>query len=113
MSVLFRLYRLGPSSHRVLAGTEQVQPRPMVLWWRLPVRVVLPVVLGTLLNALNSSMIAVALVSIQGEFHVGVEVVWMISGLYLANADAQPTMGRLADQFGARRVFSAGLVLVG
>jgi MFS family permease len=78
----------------------------------LPVRVVLPVVLGTLLNALNSSMIAVALVSIQGEFHAGAEVVWLISGLYLATAVAQPTMGRLADQFGPRRVFNTGLVLV-
>jgi MFS family permease len=57
-------------------------------------------------------MIAVALVSIQGEFHAGAEVVWLISGLYLATAIAQPTMGRLADQFGPRLVFNAGLVLV-
>jgi len=75
-------------------------------------RLVLPVVLGTLLNAVNSSMIAVALVDIQREFHAGAEVVWLVSGLYLATAVAQPTMGRLADRFGARRVFCWGLVIV-
>jgi MFS family permease len=75
-------------------------------------RLVLPVVLGTLLNAVNSSMIAVALVDIQHEFHAGAEVVWLVSGLYLATAVAQPTMGRLADRFGARRVFCCGLVIV-
>jgi MFS family permease len=77
-----------------------------------PIRVVLPVVLGTLLNALNSSMIAVALVDIQGEFHAGSEVIWLVSGLYVANTVAQPTMGRLADQFGPRRVFCCGLVMI-
>jgi MFS family permease len=75
-------------------------------------RLVLPVVLGTLLNAVNSSMIAVALVDIQHEFRAGAEVVWLVSGLYLATAVAQPTMGRLADRFGARRVFCLGLVVV-
>ncbi len=75
-------------------------------------RLVLPVVLGTLLNAVNSSMIAVALVDIQHEFHAGAEVVWLVAGLYLATAVAQPTMGRLADRFGARRVFCWGLVIV-
>jgi MFS family permease len=77
-----------------------------------PARVILPIVLGTLLNALNSSMIALALIDIQHEFHAGANVVWLVSGLYLATAVGQPTMGRLADQLGARRVFCAGLLLI-
>ncbi|TDP97452.1 sugar phosphate permease [Labedaea rhizosphaerae] len=79
---------------------------------RVPARLVVPLVLGTLLNALNSSMIAVALVAIGDEFHAGAEVVWLVSGLYLATAVGQPMMGRLADQFGPRRVFIAGLFIV-
>jgi MFS family permease len=79
---------------------------------RVPARLVVPLVLGTLLNALNSSMIAVALVAIGDEFHAGAEVVWLVSGLYLATAVGQPMMGRLADQFGPRRVFVVGLVIV-
>jgi MFS family permease len=80
---------------------------------RVPRRLVGAVVLGTLLNPLNSSMIAVALTRIQGDFHVTVgEVTWLISGFFLAAAIGQPLMGRLADLFGPRRVFITGLGLV-
>ncbi|MGZ2748952.1 MFS transporter [Burkholderia stagnalis] len=85
---------------------------------RLPARLVGPIVLGTLLNALNSSMIAVALVSIQQAFapagaaHARIDTMWLVSGLYLATAVGQPTMGRLADRFGAKRIFCIGLAIV-
>ncbi|MBN3821571.1 MFS transporter, partial [Paraburkholderia sp. Se-20369] len=85
---------------------------------RLPGKLVGPIVLGTLLNALNSSMIAVALVSIQQAFapsggaHVRIDTMWLVSGLYLATAVGQPTMGRLADRFGAKRIFCIGLAIV-
>ncbi|PCE34436.1 MFS transporter [Burkholderia ubonensis subsp. mesacidophila] len=85
---------------------------------RLPARLVGPIVLGTLLNALNSSMIAVALVSIQQAFapqgaaHERIDTMWLVSGLYLATAVGQPTMGRLADRFGAKRIFCIGLAIV-
>ena len=79
-----------------------------------PRRLVGAVIVGTLLNPLNSSMIAVALVPLQSDFRVSVALAsWLISGFYLAAAVAQPLMGRLADQFGARRVFGTGLLLVG
>ncbi|MEU4190465.1 MFS transporter [Kribbella sp. NPDC026611] len=68
--------------------------------------------LGTLLQPLNSSMIAVALVAIAADFHSGTETQWLVSGLYLATAVSAPTAGRLADLLGARRVFLAGLMLV-
>lgn len=79
---------------------------------RLPTRLVLPITLGTLLQALNSSMIAVALVTIQRDFHAGASASWLISGLYLATAVGAPTMGRLADLIGPRRVFLGGLAVV-
>ena len=80
---------------------------------RVPRRVVAAVVLGTLLNPLNSSMIAVALSRIQADLRVTVgEVTWLISGFLLVAAVGQPLMGRLADLFGPRRVFIAGLALV-
>lgn len=79
----------------------------------IPARLLLPLALGTLLNPLNSSMIAVALVSLQHEFAVGIATsTWLASGFYLVAAVGQPLMGRLADQFGARRLFIAGLVLM-
>lgn len=79
-----------------------------------PRRVVGALVLGTLLNPLNSSMIAVALVQIQHDFGVGVvDASWLISSFYLTSAVAQAVAGRLADRLGPRRVYCAGLVLVG
>src|SRR2546429_6659598 len=80
----------------------------------LPRSMLLTVAWGTLLNPLNSSMIAVALVPIQTAFRVGVgDATLLISGFYLAGAVGQPLMGRLADQFGPRRIFVAGLALAG
>lgn len=80
---------------------------------RVPRLLVATLAAGTLLNPLNSSMIAVALVQLQDAFSIGVgTVTWLISGFYVAAAVGQPLMGRLVDQFGARRLFMAGLVLV-
>ncbi len=78
-----------------------------------PHRIPAAVALGTLLNPLNSSMIAVALVDLQREFGVSLATSsWLISGFYLTASVGQPLMGRLADRYGPRRVFSAGLALV-
>ena len=79
---------------------------------RVPRRVVFAIVLGTLLNPLNSSMIAVALVTLHHDFRVDLGTsTWLISGFYLAGAVGQPLMGRLADLLGARRVFLTGLAV--
>ncbi|GAA1055139.1 MFS transporter [Agromyces luteolus] len=65
---------------------------------------------GTLLSALNSGMIAVALSTLRREFGVDVATVtWVISVYYLTSAVLQPIMGRLADRYGPRRVFAIGM----
>ncbi|UVJ40554.1 MFS transporter [Arthrobacter sp. CJ23] len=69
--------------------------------------------LGTSLNPLNSSMIAVALVVLREDFALDVgTVTWVITSFYLASAAGQPLMGRLADRFGPRRLFTFGMALV-
>ncbi len=76
-------------------------------------RFVTPLGLGSTLNPVNSTMISTALVPIAGDFHASVaQTGWLIAGLYLASAVAQPTMGRLADLFGPRRVYLVALILV-
>src|SRR5258708_37300902 len=68
---------------------------------------------GSVLNPVNSSIIAVALVSIGHAFGVGASATtWLVSALYLATAIGQPTMGRLADLAGPRRVYLAGTAAV-
>jgi MFS family permease len=69
--------------------------------------------LGTALNPLNSSMIAVALLALQHDFGLGLaDVTWVITIFYIASVVGQPLMGRIVDAFGARRTFVAGMVLV-
>lgn len=70
-------------------------------------------IVGTVLNPLNSSMVSVALVLFARDFGVGTgAVTWVVSAFYLAGCVGQPLMGRFADRFGPRRVFGAGMVLV-
>jgi MFS family permease len=69
--------------------------------------------LGTALNPLNSSMIAVALVVLRADFGLDVATVtWVVTSFYLTSAAGQPLMGRLADRFGPRRLFLWGMALV-
>jgi MFS family permease len=76
-------------------------------------RFVSPLLIGTLLNPVNSAMIATALVPIGRDLHAGpASTAWLVAGLYLAAAVGQPTMGRIADMYGPRKVIVAGLVLV-
>ncbi|OIK15630.1 MFS transporter [Bacillus sp. MUM 116] len=68
---------------------------------------------GTMLNPLNSSMISLALTSIQKDFHLSFTTVsWLISSFYLASAVAQPVTGKIGDLIGRKKTFIAGLFLV-
>jgi MFS family permease len=67
--------------------------------------------IGTVLNPINSSLIATALTPIGRDLQVGAnQTAWLVSSLYLVAAVGQPLMGRLADLLGPRRVFLFGLV---
>lgn len=68
---------------------------------------------GTMLNPLNSSMIALALHSIQKDFQLSFSTVsWLISSFYLASAVAQPVTGKIGDILGRKKTFLTGLILV-
>jgi MFS family permease len=76
-------------------------------------RLLVPLCAGAVLNPVNSTMIATALSPIGRAFGVGAgATAWLVSVMYLASAIGQPVAGRLADQFGPRRVFLVGGVLV-
>jgi MFS family permease len=69
-----------------------------------------PLLLGSALNPINSSMIATALVGIGVDFHAGPgATATLVSVLYLFSAVAQPTMGKLSTLFGPRRIFLIGV----
>ena len=73
----------------------------------------MPLYLGSALNPVNSSLIATALVQIAAAMHVSVgRIAVLVSALYLASSIAQPTAGKLSEEFGPRRVFLAGILIV-
>ncbi|RPK60979.1 MULTISPECIES: MFS transporter [unclassified Streptomyces] len=77
-------------------------------------RLIPPMILGSVLNPINSTIIAVALVPIGAAFGAPpAETAWLVSALYLATAIGQPVVGRLIDLFGPRRLFLIGTALVG
>jgi MFS family permease len=76
-------------------------------------RFVSPLYVAATLNPINSSLIATALVPIAHALNVPVgQTAILVSALYLASAIAQPAAGKLAEQFGPRRVLFAGILLV-
>ncbi|ANZ34407.1 MFS transporter [Staphylococcus carnosus] len=73
-----------------------------------------PMILGSILNPINSSMLAVALVPIAHAFGVPFyQTAWLVSSLYLATSVGQPVVGKLVDIFGPRSLFLFATSLVG
>jgi MFS family permease len=93
----------------VIVETPAPQPAQKPFGWRFTT----PLLLGSTLNPINSSMLATGLVGIGVDFHLGPgPTASLISVLYLCSAIAQPTMGKLSTLFGPRRVFQAGILIL-
>ncbi|WP_022880153.1 MFS transporter [Microbacterium sp. B19] len=76
-------------------------------------RLLAPMMVGTILNPVNTAIIAVALTPIGIALGAPAsETVWLVSALYLATAIGQPLVGRLVDVFGAKPLFLVGAVMV-
>jgi len=73
-----------------------------------------PMMLGSILNPVNSSIVSVSLVPIGAAFGAPPSrTAWLVSALYLATAIGQPVVGRLIDLYGPRRLFLLGSALTG
>lgn len=73
----------------------------------------LPLVLGTMMNPLNSTMLATALATICAHFSENVSAgSLLITPLYIAAAIGQPLMGRLADMYNPKVVNRWGFIIV-
>jgi MFS family permease len=77
-------------------------------------KLIAPLVLGSILNPINSSIIAVSLIPIGkalGEPPSRTSL--LVTALYVATAIGQPVVGRLVDSFGPRRLYLIGATLAG
>jgi MFS family permease len=75
----------------------------------------LPVVLGTMMNPLKSTMLATALIPLCNSFQISIgSGAILVTSLYVTSTIAQPLMGRLADIFSAKTInlLGFGLVLI-
>jgi len=73
----------------------------------------LPLILGNMLNPLNSTMLSTALTILCKSFSKDISSgALLITPLYLASAICMPLMGRLADVFSAKKVNLIGLFLI-
>lgn len=78
-----------------------------------PSLVILAIALGAILNPLNTTMITVALPSIQHDFELSsTDISWLIASYFIVSAIFLPIIGRLSDHYGRKRIFLIGLVLV-
>ena len=70
-------------------------------------------VLASILNPLNTSSLATALVAIGTSLDAtAAQLGLIVAAVYITSAVAQPLMGALSARWGARRVLTLGLVLV-
>jgi MFS family permease len=77
-------------------------------------KLIAPLVSGAVLNPINSTVMAVALVPVGVAFgEPPSATAWLVSALYLATAVGQPLVGRLIDEYGPRRLFLPATALVG
>jgi MFS family permease len=100
-----------PGAHEAdcIAVESDVDRQGEAFSWRL----VTPLLVTSTLNPINSSLIATALVPIAHALSVSVgRTAILVSALYLASSIAQPTAGKLAEEFGPRRVLVVGILFV-
>ena len=100
-----------PGAHEAdcIAVESDVDRQGEAFSWRL----VTALLVTSTLNPINSSLIATALVPITHALSVSVgQTAILVSALYLASSIAQPTAGKLAEEFGPRRVSIVGILFV-
>lgn len=76
-------------------------------------RFVTPLYMGSTLNAINTSLLATALVPIATFMKIPVaQTTILVTVLYLVSSIAQPTAGKLSQEFGPRKIFLGGIFIV-
>ncbi len=85
------------------------QPKPVNKWL-----VTLSVTFGTLMGAIDASIVNVAVPHLSGALGATIEqITWVTTGFVMATVMVMPLTGFLARMFGQKRVYLASLLLFG
>jgi DHA2 family multidrug resistance protein len=92
----------------VMTGAPALPARPPVNKWL----VTISVTFGTLMGAIDASIVNVAVPHLTGSLGATIEqITWVTTGFVLATVLIMPLTGFLARMFGQKRVYLASLVL--
>ncbi|HSP16605.1 MAG TPA: DHA2 family efflux MFS transporter permease subunit [Thermoanaerobaculia bacterium] len=101
-------HRLQPVALRAEAGAPSARP-PVNKWL-----VTLSITFGTLMGAIDASIVNVAVPHLTGSLGVTVEqITWVTTGFVIATVMVMPLTGFLARMFGQKRVYLFCLVMFG
>ena len=79
-----------------------------------PMLIIIAITLGVILNPLNTTMLTVALPTIQNEFQISSEdISWLVASYFIVSVIFLPLIGKLSDHYGRKKIFLIGLILVG
>lgn len=96
------------SATDVMTGAPAMAERPPVNKWL----VTISVTFGTLMGAIDASIVNVAVPHLTGSLGATIEqITWVTTGFVLATVLIMPLTGFLARMFGQKRVYLASLVL--
>lgn len=96
------------SRTEVMTGAPAMAERPPVNKWLVTVSVTF----GTLMGAIDASIVNVAVPHLTGSLGATIEqITWVTTGFVLATVLIMPLTGFLARMFGQKRVYLASLVL--
>jgi len=96
------------TSQATMAPLVAAQPRPPVNKWL----VTLSVTFGTLMGAIDASIVNVAVPHLSGSLGATIEqITWVTTGFVMATVLIMPLTGFLARMFGQKRVYLMSLVL--
>ncbi len=73
--------------------------------------VMVGLMLGMLLAALDQTIVATALPTIVGDLHGFSHLSWVVTAYLLASTASTPIWGKLGDQYGRKKFFQAAIVI--
>jgi EmrB/QacA subfamily drug resistance transporter len=73
--------------------------------------ILIGLLLGMLLAALDQTIVATALPTIAGDLHGLSHLSWVVTGYLLASTVSTPLWGKLGDLYGRKRFFQAAIVI--
>jgi EmrB/QacA subfamily drug resistance transporter len=93
---------------QIAAGASQATPQ---LSSRRVLVIMVALLLGMLLAALDQTIVATALPTIAGDLHSLSRLAWVVTAYLLASTVSTPLWGKLGDLYGRKMFFQAAIVI--